>query len=247
MANNNPEWRDTWPEGPEAELFFKTVAHFYRQRIGDRLNIPIEGEENIDTSPDLGKRIEAAIEKVQRKTTRNKYKKVLRKVATIAAIFILCISSTPTVIFAVSPTFRETVYNFILDWRQGHVNISIGGQLPEGGFLPKYYMPTFIPDGFIISDHIDNMNMMILYYINGNQYFTFASYDKTTNFSVDTETASFNFEHKINGLPAIVRENRGEITISWQDNTAIFELSTNLSLDIAMEIASSYTLQEKNF
>lgn len=244
MAVNNPEWRDAWPEGPEATLFFTYIAHFHYQSILDGLKTPLEGEADIGPTPELDRRIQELIAKARRKEAWNKRKVALKKAATVAAIVIVCLLATPTVMFAVSPDFRETVYNYIVDWREGHVNVNRGRQSDfEQGFV-KYYVPAFIPEGFILEDYADDAISFELYYSNGEQYFYFITNNIVNATTLDTETANISFDYRVNGLPAIISENRNQITILWHDDVTAFQLLTTLPLATALDIAASYTLQE---
>ena len=133
MAVNVSELHDGWPDGPEATLLFKYLAHFYHQSIVDSLKVPLKGEEDIQPTPELHRRIEQLVRKGQRKEAWKRRKVAIRKVAKVAAaaaIVTLFITALPTVLFAISPEFRETVYKYIIDWRQGHVDINISEELP---------------------------------------------------------------------------------------------------------------------
>ena len=140
MAINNPEWRYAWPEGPEATLLFKYVAHFYRLSIEDELNYPFEGEADIKPTPELDRRVKRAIENAQRKVAWTSRKPVIKKAGIVAAIVILFVTALPTLLFAVSPEFRETVYKYIIDWRQGYADVNITAGLPAEQTFPKYYV-----------------------------------------------------------------------------------------------------------
>ena len=105
-------------------------------------------------------------------------------------------------------------------------------------------MPTYIPAGFTLESYIDNNAEFELYYTDGKQYFYFSTRNIYMGITLDTETASYDFSHRINGLSAIIEENRGMFTIMWQDDITSFMLETNLSLDSALAIAASYNLQE---
>jgi hypothetical protein len=245
MPEHNPEWREAWPEEPQIELLFQCAAYFYRQSIIKAADAPLETEDSLKPTPEFERRIDEAVKKARRKTAWRKQKAALRKAAVVAAIVILCLTAFPTVLFAVSADFRETVYKYIIDWRQGHVNINIDGQFTAGLTFLKYYIPTFIPDGFVLEDYIDDVTIFQLYYINNEeQYFRFSTYNLTTGISADTETATFYFNYSINGWPAIVSESRGIIDILWHDDITYFSFTSNIPLDTALNIASSYKLYE---
>jgi hypothetical protein len=245
MAVNNPEWRDAWPTEPEIVLLLKCVANFHRQSIINALDTPIEGEEKAWPTPELDRRIEEAIKKAGRKSAWNKHKAAIRKAAAVAAIIILCLSAFPTVLFALSADFRETVYRYTIDWRKGHADIFIDSKFSAEQHFLKYYRPTLIPEGFILEDYTDDDTIFELHYVNGEQYFYFKTMNISSGTTMDTETATFYFDYRVNGWPAIVRENRGKTTILWHDDVTYFSLKTNLPLDTALSIASSYELGEK--
>lgn len=244
MPHNNHEWQDAWPKEPEATLLFKYVAHLHRQNIASALKQPLEGEQDIWPTPELDGRIEEAIKKARRRATWKKSKIVLRKAAAAAAIVIMCIAATPTVLFAISADFRETVYSFIVDWRQGHVDINLDGRFTAEQTFLKYYIPTFIPEGFVLKDYIDDDATFELHYVKSDNYFYFTTRDIASGFTFDTETANYDFSHVINGWPTIIRENRGRITIIWHDDVTSFSIVTDLALDTILKIASSYKLFE---
>jgi hypothetical protein len=245
MAVNNPEWRDAWPQEPEAEALFKYFAHFYRQSIVDELMQPMEGEGDVGPTPELDRRIEDVIAKARRNAAWNKQWVAARKTAAVAAIVILLITAFPTVLFAVSPEFRETVNKYTVDWRSGHTEVIVDNKFSEEHSFIKYYVPTYIPDGFILANLTDNDDFFELHYANGEQYFYFTTSTVLSGRTIDNEKAKYSFEYRIDGLPAIVVENQGLVYIMWHDDITAFILETNLSLDIALSIAASYVLQEK--
>jgi hypothetical protein len=53
------------------------------------------------------------------------------------------------------------------------------------------------------------------------------------------------FDYRVNGWPAIATESRGITAILWHDDVTYFSITTNLPLDTALSIASSYELGEK--
>lgn len=243
--NLNLEWRESWPKEPESILLFQAVAHFHRHNVEQMLDAFPYDEYDIKPTPKLKQGIIKALHKARRRVAWKKHNIVIRKAVAIAAMVILCMAATPTVLFALSGDFKDVVYNYIIDWRQGHVNINIDTGFLAEQTLPKYYVPAFIPDGFVLEDYIDNDLMVELYYVNDEQYFYFITYHISTGLSVDTETTIYDFEYRINGLPAIITQNRGKLKIMWQDDITIFSLETNLLLDNALEIAASYSLKEK--
>jgi hypothetical protein len=219
------------------------VAHFRHLEIVRELDAFPYNEYAIKPSHALDEKIVSAIKKSRQKAAFQKQRVALSKMAAAAVIIILCIAATPTVLFAVSADFRETVYYYIIDWREGHTNINIEGLIEETAFL-KYYVPAYIPEGFVLEEYTDIETLFELYYSNGEQYLYFSTSPITTGRMLDNETATFDFGYKINDIPAIIRENRGKVTIIWQDGASAFELTTNLPLATALDVAVSYRLQE---
>jgi hypothetical protein len=246
MAVNNPEWRYAWPEEPEATLLFKYFAHFYAKSIEAELeNMPI-GEEDKWATPELDRRVRLMIEKARSKAAWKKRAVAARNVAAVIVGIVLVLITVPsTVLFAVSPEFRETLYRYVIDWRQGHTDIGFDVAFPDNQTFPKYYVPSFIPEGFTLKDYVDDGVVIELYYTNEGQYFYFTTSDITTDRTADNETATFHFDYNINGLPVIIVENQGIVLMYWHDDVTAFRLQTNLPLGVALNIASSYKLQEK--
>lgn len=104
-----------WVEGPEALLLFKTAAHFHLKDIELLLTGFPDDEYDIRPTPALEYSILHAVKENRRQIAVGT-KKILRrktaKTAAVATLAILCLASSPAVLYALSANFREIVRQY---------------------------------------------------------------------------------------------------------------------------------------
>ena len=234
---NNGKY-DPWPTGGMVEMLLKHAA-FSRQRqlekeFDELVGSPISPE----SKTWLKKLLDDARKQHVGQRTDVRGKKTLRKTILVAAIIFMFLLALPTVLFALSPEFR----NFVMEWYEGHVNITVSNNV-ENAFV-RYYVPSYIPDGFVLVHTEDRGIDFTLMYAQDEQLISFKTTDISTEISSDTETAEYNFECKINGCPAIVREDMGMTLVLWYDDKTFYSIRTTLTKEAALAIAGSVYWQE---
>lgn len=242
---SNPGWRDHWPTDEGMVMLLRHAAYLHHLELDKEYEALAAREDKVPVSPEARAQLISLIKQARHKAAKTRRVAFVRKAAVVAAIVIICLLAAPTVLFAVSPTFR----NFVLDWYEGHVDITIDSGAQDGveqGFI-RYYVPAYIPDGFVLESIEDDDIFVRLIYNNIDQFIRFTTSDVNIGISNDTETTAYNFDHNINGIPAIVSETTDEISIIWHDDMTAYTLITNLPMDTALGIASSVQWQKNIF
>lgn len=129
------------------------------------------------------------------------------------------------------PTYSDVSYEQIKD-------IS----LPET--LIKY-APTYIPEGYVLTDSYEMPVTHLLYYENDQEqsiYFLQARLD-VADFAVDTEREDF-IEIDLGGQVAHFLPNEGEYMLLWENNQYAFLLRVNIDKDELIKIAKSTKIAE---
>ena len=85
----------------------------------------------------------------------------------------------------------------------------------------------------------EEINESITYrqYTNNNQFINLRIYTNVSNINVDNEKHIYEQEYEINGSRAIVTLQSEKINIIWNNDNNMFQLSTNLPLENALDMA----------
>ncbi len=254
--NKDHNWQESWPKGNEFELLFRYIAFLRKEELNKEYQELMAEDVEMAPTPQLDATIAKLIRKGRRMALRRKITKHWRKAAAVAMIAIVLSLATPTVLFAASASFRQIVYNYILEWNEDYVAVSVDqsqnnpdasdilGYDVDQGFT-KYYLPAYIPAGFELTSIIDDKNEFSLDYQQGEQYIYFFTQPLDLQRLIDTTDADYSFSEKINDWPAIISQKDGLIKIYWNDYVTDFTLQTNLPMSEALAIARSVTWQER--
>lgn len=184
-------------------------------------------EEGIEPSPELDAAIYSIIDDLAKKGRKIKTKRRYRKGFTVAAILCLILLACPAIAFAVSPAFRINVMEMVSDWQDDHVSI----RMSESG------SSDWLPEGFTLVNEETNESLTYRKYQNNDQFITLSIYPKNTTINIDNEKTIYHNEYEINGNKAIVTQQTNLIDIIWSNDNNIFQLTTNLSLETALDMA----------
>ena len=236
-----------WQDSDAEELVLRYIALKRKYELAQEYDHYAElASVSKKETPNLDAKIHTINRKCIKLARHKRLRQSWRKGLSIVMIFLAILLACPTIAFAVSPAFRETVMQFVLEWKQDHVEIGVG---EEENNLSKpeiaFYIPTWIPDGFELTEETSNESMSMLYYENGEQYIRFIVQPTTAVTNLDTDTTTFDFSYEINGLEAMVAyEQESKTTkILWHNDTARFTLCSTLQAKDTKRIAESVTFE----
>lgn len=237
-------WKEDWPSGGEEELLLRYIALLRKEEIETEYAVLCQDTSPLPQTYLLDDKVERMVKKGRKSTAKPRRLQALRRVAMIMLIALATLLAIPTVLFAFSSEFRETIYNYILEWHNGYVDINII-QPTEQDFV-KYYVPDYIPEGFELTNIEDDPVSFGLDYEKGNEYIYLYITGLDTPQVMDSEYLKYDFNYQINDCSAIVAQSEDTVILLWNDNVTAFTITTNLSLETALQIANSLTLQ-KNY
>lgn len=184
-------------------------------------------EKDIGPSPELDAAIYSMINDVAKKHKKIRTKRRVRKGFTVAAILCLILLACPAIAFAVSPTFRLNVMELVSNWQDDHVSIR----------MEESASTDWLPEGFVLVNEEINESITYRQYTNNNQFINLRIYTNVSNINVDNEKHIYEQEYEINGSRAIVTLQSEKINIIWNNDNNMFQLSTNLPLENALDMA----------
>ena len=114
----------SWPSGNKEELLLRHVAQLRQRELEEEFNQQAPEQGPMET-PRLDARIQRLL-KAKNKQRRYRRKGLMAsKMLMVALIAIVAILAVSTVLFAVSPGFRQIINNFDLQWESDHVKITL--------------------------------------------------------------------------------------------------------------------------
>lgn len=184
-------------------------------------------EKDIGPSPELDAAIYSMINDVAKKHKNIRTKRRVRKGFTVAAILCLILLACPAIAFAVSPTFRLNVMELVSNWQDDHVSIR----------MEESASTDWLPEGFVLVNEEITESITYRQYTNNDQFINLRIYTNVSNINVDNEKHIYEQEYEINGSRAIVTLQSEKINIIWNNDNNMFQLSTNLPLENALDMA----------
>ena len=184
-------------------------------------------EEGIEPSPELDAAIYSMIDDLAKKGKKIKTKRRYRKGFTVAAILCLILLACPAIAFAVSPAFRINFMEMVSDWQDDHVSFR----------MSESNNTEWLPEGFTLVQEETSGKITITKYINNDEFINLIVNTNVANININNENNTYYEEYEINGRPAIVTQQPDLINIIWNDDNSMFQLTTNLSLETALNMA----------
>lgn len=166
--------------------------------------------------------------------------KPLNRVAVAMLVVIVILFTTVASVQAV----RVRVLNFLMDIQPKYTSFELkendsgsGGRSPVVNWT-KAYVPTYMPDGYKVSN-ISN-NELLKKIVFENQQGSLILYTELTegnNHGVDTEDASDLKPISINGHEGTLVVKKSMVTIVWEMDNHMFTVQAQTSEDTAVKIA----------
>jgi len=189
---------------------------------------PIEDDSATDVAlpPEFDRRMKKLIARHDRKETFNKLRNRTIRFLPKAAIFLLVLLGSFTIVVASVQALRVKALNIILNIQNQYTSIQTtdenNGQRRQGNEqIPTNwsgYVPNYIPQGFKVSKTEERDMLKAIYYTNEQgQTIRFTQYRSSdTDLRIDTEGATVQYI-TIHNNDALLAEKQGLVSIGWKE------------------------------
>lgn len=162
----------------------------------------------------------------------------IRRTVTIMVTVIIILSTT---VISVS-ALREAFIRFITEIFDTHTEVQTIQDDTAPGSFEDIYAITNIPDGFEVvfkNDNITEAPALITEYRNSQQYIIFSQYIKP-RYDVNVNTEGYEMVRiDVNGNEGFMIDMVDNYYIAWDNGDYIFEIDSNISKDILINMAKS--------
>lgn len=165
-----------------------------------------------------------------------------RAACIIVAVIVLSVSS-----LSVDAVYN-TIYNFIVKTFSDHDEISYNNDsdsYPET--IEEEYVISNIPEGFELTEHHENENMVASVYLNEDKYIMLeqtVKYGFILNHDNEYSTAE-NYTDE-NGQEYIIRiTDTADIAVLWDNGEYIFQIYSNLDKDSVLDLCKNVSVKPK--
>lgn len=228
------------------DLVFRKVMAIYVQKEGKRILSEIEEEKKKDNTPVDSKAIEKLYDKKERKENLNILWKYSKKLINIAAmvVFVAIVSLSSVVVASaeVREVVIDAIYHLVYEENERYTQVGIGESTgfidPEIYDWEGAYAPTYMPDGFVLTETYLEGPLNAVVYSNGQNYIFINQMDKSYNMQIDTENASTKIIHLHNSEGLLIVKD-GLTTITWNEGERLFEISGTINTDEIILIAEN--------
>ncbi len=163
-----------------------------------------------------------------------------REIAKRIAMILLTVAIGSSCLLSVE-AIRTPVLRFFADIQETFTRITFQSEVETDTWpevLEKFYVPGFIPEGFLLDYQDDTIQFSILNYRLGNDDFEWSQYTVYAVINVDTEGATTE-ELIQNGVKYFYYENKGRKHLIWQQYGYAFMCDGTISKELLLQIAES--------
>ena len=228
------------------DLVFRKVMAIYVQKEGKQILSEIEEEKKNDDTVVDSKAIVKLYDKKERKENLNilwKYsKKLINFAAMIVFVAIVSLSSVVVAFADVREAVVDIIYHLVYEENERYTQVGIGESTgfidPEVYSWEGAYAPTYMPDGFVLTETYLEEPLNAVVYYNDQNYIFINQMDKSYNMQIDTENASTKIIHLHNSEGLLIVKD-GLTTITWSEGEILFEISGTVNTDEIILIAEN--------
>ncbi len=179
---------------------------------------------------------------IPKQKSKERRQREIIKILKMAAIIILVMNFSLSVAAVSSNNVRTYLMEFFV--RTNKESSDIGFEITEAyleipdDWAGKYY-PTYIPEGYCLTESISVNGMQSVLYMNSrNLILSFSIYSKDAKVNIDTEDMKLS-NHNVLGIDAIMFSNESEATMVWPVGDEYIVLYMNdMTEDISAVAAS---------
>lgn len=217
------------------ELLHKTLYSYIGynnvEKINDDISDNIEDIKLIEVPESLDKWFVEFNNDLERKQTKNKYKKNFKSIISkVAIIFLILFISIATLTVTVD-AFRVRLFNTIIKNTEKYLDIQVNEESQTNNIeqnIDGFYELEYIPNGFELNYVEDLGDTKIVNYINNkNEEILFNQSPNGTNFQLDSEDAEIK-EVDIMGNEGIILKKEGRVTLFWNNEEYSFYLLSTI-------------------
>lgn len=216
----------------------KTYDDIYFDVLFDKLDKE-DGKQDYDwlldqppeSGPDTSKieKFQKCIEKARKK---NRNRKSRQKQVLAASIILAFVFS------ATAYAFRFPIYQIFRAIQQRYSMLQV--TVDESPFVGVKCSPTYIPDGYVLSESPDTvLTHQLIYLSEQEDELIFCQYSKGNTVNNDSEEAEVIKPITVNGNQGIYIEKEGVHNLSWIDGESIFGIIGNINFAEMLKMAES--------
>lgn len=170
----------------------------------------------------------------EKKAARADFLRAGKKFSRVAVITVTVASLAFMVPLATVEAFRVKVMNLYLDIKKQYTEIA--PEIPEED---AEGLPTYIPEGFVLTVSTKTMGELSAQYECGDQNFFYSRGSLAARVRIDTENADIVTTTEINGNKALFVEKDGVASFTWYDSQHCYSLMGVISSDELKKVAES--------
>ena len=223
------------------DLLFTKVMALYAAEESEKILSEIESEEPADP-----KNIEKIYSKTERRENFSNLWKVSKKLITFAAmvVFVAVVSLSSVVVASAEAreAVAEAIYHLVLRKTDRYTEVSIGNSTgfidPEIYTWNDAYAPTYMAEGFELSNFSCTSSQQTVDYVCGEDFINFIQARKSTG-QIDTENADITKEIQIGESKGflVVKDDWSCVTCSIED--ILIQVSGTAPTEEIIKIAES--------
>jgi len=223
------------------DAYFKYIGECHVENIVKELNSKKEEISKINTGS-----LDTWFQDIQSKTKvlekQNKRIKILKKLATVAALITVVLITSLSIVTLTVEAVRVRVLNFFMEtnekytiFRIEEVNEDTRVNIP----WDSYYYPSYLPKGYLLENASSYGSTLIIEFSNteGSQI-TFSQTPNGTDFNIDTEDSKLS-EVMINNYKGFLIEKENKVILFWNDEYNSFSILSNDNFLELINIAKS--------
>ncbi|MGO1818897.1 MAG: DUF4367 domain-containing protein [Senegalia sp. (in: firmicutes)] len=228
------------------ELLHKTLYSYIGynnvEKINDDISDNTEDIKLIEVPESLDKWFVEFNNDLERKQTKNKYKKNFKNILSkVAIIFLILFISIATLTVTVD-AFRVRLFNTIIKNTEKYLDIEVNEESQTNNIeqnIDGFYELEYIPNGFELNYVEDLGDTKIVNYINNkNEEILFNQSPNGTNFQLDSEDAEIK-EVDIMGSEGIIIKKEDRTTLFWNNEEYSFYLLSTINEKELISMAKS--------
>ncbi|MBR3962329.1 MAG: DUF4367 domain-containing protein [Oscillospiraceae bacterium] len=223
------------------DLLFTKVMALYAAEESEKILSEIKNEEPADP-----KNIEKIYSKTERRENLSVFWKVSKKLITFAAmiVFVAVVSLSSVVVASAEAreAVAEAIYHLVLRKTDRYTEVSIGNSTgfidPEIYTWDDAYAPTYMPEGFELSNFSCTSSQQTVDYVFGEDFINFIQARNSTG-QIDTENADITKEIQIGETKGflVVKDDWSCVTCSIED--ILIQVSGTAPTEEIIKIAES--------
>jgi len=230
------EYSGLWQDAAAEEVVLRCIALKRKYELAlDYERQAALAAAKTQATPELDGSIRLLGKRARQRQGREKRRQAWRRGLSVALVLLAALLACPTIAFAVSPAFREAVYEYTLDWQDVYMEIRPVEKCAP--LIEPYYL-GWLPEGFTLVDESHDPILILYNYEKGGQYVNLLIGTADTETNLDTERTVIE-RRQINGYDAIVGRGDDSFLLLWNNGSVSFSLYTNLDWETTEKIAEN--------